>query len=171
EGHVWVVPAGKGAILALGPGVATSEFETVTWTDVPLPPGAVRAARFRSPAELYDALRRELLSNVVDRGLVRRRPSARLDLAAPACCHPSTSPLLAPGGGAGRRRACASAGSPCPAVCRRRRALASSSPRPSSPAAGAARWQRRSRWDSWSSDASNAPRGNRRKRAACPDPS
>jgi|SRR5690606_10312668 len=58
EGHVWVVPAGKGAILALGPGVATSEFETVTWTDVPLPPGAVRAARFRSPAELYDALRR-----------------------------------------------------------------------------------------------------------------
>src|SRR5690606_40523166 len=84
EGHVWVVPAGKGAILALGPGVATSEFETVTWTDVPLPPGAVRAARFRSPAELYDALRRELLSNVVDRGLIRRRPSARLDLAAPA---------------------------------------------------------------------------------------
>jgi len=58
EGHAWVVPVGKGAFLALGPGVAASEFRTVTWTDVPLPPGAVLAARFRTPAELYDALRR-----------------------------------------------------------------------------------------------------------------
>ena len=58
EGHVWVVPVGKGALLALGPGVAASEFRTVTWTDVPLPPGAVRAARFRTLPELYDALRR-----------------------------------------------------------------------------------------------------------------
>src|SRR5690606_29795564 len=58
EGHVWVVPVSKGALLALGPGVAASEFQTVTWTDVPLPPGAVRAARFRTLPELYDALRR-----------------------------------------------------------------------------------------------------------------
>lgn len=58
DGYVWVVPVGKGALLALGPGVAASEFQTVTWTDVPLPPGAVRAARFRTLPELYDALRR-----------------------------------------------------------------------------------------------------------------
>lgn len=58
RGHVWVVPVGPGALLALGPGVAASEFSWVTWTDLPLPPGAVRAARLRSPAELYDALRR-----------------------------------------------------------------------------------------------------------------
>ena len=58
EGRVWVVPVRAGAILALGPKAADVEFETVTWTDVPLPPGAVRAARFRTLPELYDALRR-----------------------------------------------------------------------------------------------------------------
>src|SRR5690606_9077823 len=42
----------------LGPGVAASEFRTVTWTDVPLPPGAACAVRCRTPADLYDALRR-----------------------------------------------------------------------------------------------------------------
>ena len=58
EGHVWVVPVERGALLALGPGVAAAEFETATWTDVPLPPGAVRAVRFRTPEDLYDGLRR-----------------------------------------------------------------------------------------------------------------
>lgn len=58
EGWVWVVPVRAGALLALGPAAAALEFETVTWTDVPLPRGAARAARFRTPADLYDALRR-----------------------------------------------------------------------------------------------------------------
>lgn len=58
EGRVWVVPARAGALLALGPNAAAVEFQTVTWTDVPMPPGAARAVRCRTPAELYDALRR-----------------------------------------------------------------------------------------------------------------
>lgn len=43
EAQVWVVPARAGALLALGPAAAAAEFQTVTWTDMPLPPGAPRA--------------------------------------------------------------------------------------------------------------------------------
>lgn len=58
KGGVWVVPVGRGALLALGPAAAAAEFHPVTWTDVPLPTGAARAVRCNTPADLYDALRR-----------------------------------------------------------------------------------------------------------------
>lgn len=58
DGRVWVVPLKAGALLALGPNAAAAEFKTVSWTDVPLPKDATSAVRCRTPAELYDALRR-----------------------------------------------------------------------------------------------------------------
>lgn len=57
-GQVWIVQARTGALLALSPGAAATEFETVPWTDVPLPKDAAHAVRCRTPAELFDALRR-----------------------------------------------------------------------------------------------------------------
>lgn len=78
EGRVWVVPVRAGAILALGPNAADVEFETVTWTDVPLPPGAARAVRCRTPAELCDALRRVRVLLAQAPPLPEKRLEARL---------------------------------------------------------------------------------------------
>jgi hypothetical protein len=47
-----------GALLAFESPSALGEFQSVTWTDLPLPPGARAAVRCATPADLYDALRR-----------------------------------------------------------------------------------------------------------------
>jgi len=58
EGYAWVLPSGKGALVALQSEPPAGEFQLVTWTDVPMPNGAVRAFRCASAADLYQALRR-----------------------------------------------------------------------------------------------------------------
>lgn len=78
EGRVWVVPVRTGALLALGPNAAAAEFEAMTWTDVPLPSGAERAVRCRTPAELYDALRRVRVLLAQTPPLPEQRFEARL---------------------------------------------------------------------------------------------
>lgn len=51
-------PGGEGGDPGLGTTAAAVEIETVSWTDVPLPPGAARAVRVRTAAALYEALLR-----------------------------------------------------------------------------------------------------------------
>jgi putative restriction endonuclease len=58
SGSAWVVPVRAGALLALDSAAVSGDFQTVTWTDVPLPAGAAGALRCETPAELYEALRR-----------------------------------------------------------------------------------------------------------------
>jgi putative restriction endonuclease len=58
DGVVWVLPARAGAVLALPAAPPAGELELVTWTDVPLPPGAAVAVRCDRPDALMKALRR-----------------------------------------------------------------------------------------------------------------
>src|SRR3990172_8078897 len=58
EAGAWVVPAGAGALLALAEPAVLAEFQTTSWTDVPLPRAATGAIRCHTPAELYERLRR-----------------------------------------------------------------------------------------------------------------
>ena len=58
EAVAWVVPVGAGALLAVADRTVLAEFQTTSWTDVPLPRMAAGAIRCHTPAELYDRLRR-----------------------------------------------------------------------------------------------------------------
>lgn len=58
DARVWVLPMDRGAVLALDWATAGAEFPASGWAPVPLPPGAARAVRFKTPEELYDGLRR-----------------------------------------------------------------------------------------------------------------
>lgn len=56
-GSVWILPVRAGALLAIDSPAALREFQTVTWTDVPLPSAAAGAVRCPTPADLYHTLR------------------------------------------------------------------------------------------------------------------
>ena len=56
--ELWILPTGVGAVFAVANRPLLREFSATTWTEVPLPRGAVGAFRCRSAAELYDTLRR-----------------------------------------------------------------------------------------------------------------
>lgn len=56
-GSVWVLPVRAGAMLALDSPATLREFQTVTWTEVPLPASAAGAVRCPTPADLYHTLR------------------------------------------------------------------------------------------------------------------
>jgi putative restriction endonuclease len=58
SGVVWILPTGSGAVFAVADQTLLHEFAASTWTEVPLPSGAIGAVRCRSAGELYAALRR-----------------------------------------------------------------------------------------------------------------
>lgn len=58
EATAWVLPVRSGALLALSDVRLLRELAGTDWTDVPLPPGAIRAVRCQTPGELFDALKR-----------------------------------------------------------------------------------------------------------------
>ena len=57
DGRVWLLPVRGGALIAVDSRRALGDLDTVTWTDVPLPPGAAGAARYDRPADVFEALR------------------------------------------------------------------------------------------------------------------
>ena len=78
EGRVWVLPVKDGALLALEHAAAPAEFQPTGWSPVPLPGGVDRVVRCKTPADLYDALRRVRVLLAQKPPLPERRLEERL---------------------------------------------------------------------------------------------
>jgi putative restriction endonuclease len=55
---VWILASGAGALFAVSDQAVLTEFDSTTWTEVPLPTGAAGAMRCRTAEELHRALSR-----------------------------------------------------------------------------------------------------------------
>ncbi|MGH7460388.1 MAG: HNH endonuclease, partial [Longimicrobiales bacterium] len=77
-GVVWVVPARGGALLAVAAARVLDELGATGWTGIPLPSGALGAVLCKSPADLYQALRRARVILANSPPLPQRRFEQRL---------------------------------------------------------------------------------------------